>query len=678
MAIDYANILGKLSVKISDISIEVEERLDFINDKLFQINTIDFCNPMGYILGKALPPDGIVQKQIDVYAGKLKGFTNKIGKINLKEEALNQLDKTAGTTAAQLQKRQETVNALLDVKKELDVLTVPQAFSDNIPGAEKITAKIEELRLKLTIAEGVILTEVSPLELLEQTRELRAINKFLLPFTNPGNVINSVFANQVQDVNKILRDFIRPDKFADDVEALIKGIVAINKLLEKIISTLRMVNAIIKLCQILIKLYIVLAKLLKKVPIPARWMTAGSIVKLATKANDMEFHKAQELKEFLGVISGFIDSVMLSIGFIRDEMLVLITNLEQLKQNLSACPYTKDNYLQEAIDEVIVNVNLTITELEEAAPQIKRTPIPNKSPLSKTNRKCHKLYRGFCIRIEKEVLVDENITVTRRYANIINAKGDIVDETSPTYATKDSIIINEAEYIINTYGDIAAPDGDVNEFSEANAEEVLDIDLKQLQDEENIAQKEVDNLVNNIQAEADLKKKLEEERRKKERQNNSNPIDQPDPKRVKKVVRFVNSITVRDWFEMMDSGRSGISSFGFFGRNQSITRAFNTYNKKQRKELLEDLGNSRLTDFINKNTRRYTRNPLSTTIRGYNRGSELRQDAYNTKFLIRFLKKKKFTNAEIQAGLEQTSLAKTYNFSINKKGKVRFKRVRGR
>ena len=633
---------------------------------------------MGYILGKALPPDGIVQKQIDAYAGKLKGFTNKIGKINLKEEALNQLDKTAGTTSAQLQKRQETVNALLDVKKELDVLTVPQAFSDNIPGAEKITAKIEELRLKLTIAEGVILTEVSPLELLEQTKELRSINKFLLPFTNPVNVINSVFADQVQDVNKILKDFIRPERFADDVEALIKGIVAINKLLERIISTLRMVNAIIKLCQILIKLYIVLAKLLKKLPIPARWMTAGSIVKLATKANDMEFHKAQELKEFLGVISGFIDSVMLSIGFIRDEMLVLITNLEQLKQNLSACPYTKDNYLQEAIDEVIVNVNQTITELEEAAPQIKRTPIPDKSPLSKTNRKCHKLYRGFCIRIEKETLVDENITVVRRYANIINAKGDIVDETSPTYATKDSIIINEAEYIINTYGDIATPDGETTQFSEKDAEEILDIDLKEIQNEETLAQKEVDNLVNNIQAEADLKKKLEAEKKKKEKQNNSNPIDQPDPKRVKKVVQFVNSITVKDWFEIMDNRRAGVGAFGIFSRNQSVTKAFDTYSNKQRKELLEDLGNSRLTDYINKNTRRYTRNPLTRSYRGWNRGRELGQDAYNTKYLIRFLKQKKFTNAEIQAGLEQTSLAKTYNFNIDKKGRVKFKRLKGR
>ena len=158
---------------------------------------------------------------------------------------------------------------------------------------------------------------------------------------------------------------------------------------------------------------------------------------------------------------------------------ILVTNIEIFKKYLIK-EKIKISLNEIIIDEVIINVNQTITELEETAPQIKRTPIPDKSPLSKTNRKCHKLYRGFCIRIEKETLVDENITVVRRYANIINAKGDIVDETSPTYATKDSIIINEAEYIINTYGDIATPDGETTQFSEKDAEEILDIETYDL------------------------------------------------------------------------------------------------------------------------------------------------------------------------------------------------------
>ena len=133
MPAPYHRILTNLSIQIDNKTEDVTEKLDFLNDKLFELNTIDFCNPLGYIMGKALPPNGPVQKQIDRYAGKLKKFTDKLGAIDLKEKALDKIDGELGTTEEQLQKRQETIESLLEIKNEIDDLVLPPEFIENVP-----------------------------------------------------------------------------------------------------------------------------------------------------------------------------------------------------------------------------------------------------------------------------------------------------------------------------------------------------------------------------------------------------------------------------------------------------------------------------------------------------------------------------------------------------------------
>lgn len=684
MAIPYSTILARVAVKIGDVTDEAEEKLDFVNDKLFEINSIDFCNPLGYIMGKALPPQGPVQKAIDKYAGKLKKFTDKLGKIDLKEKALNQLDEAAGTTEEELRRREQTIKDLLEIKREIDEIQVPPEFTENIPGAGKIAEKLARLKLSLDIAEGVAVDQVTPLDLLEQTKEFQAVKTFLLPFTNPINAINTFFADEVADVNKIIKDFIRPDKIAESVEEIIKLVVAIEKLLQKVLALLQMINMIVKICNILIKVYLILAKLLKKLPIPARWQTTGSIVKASDKANEMEHHKAKELQDFLKVLSAFIDSVMVDLASVRDEIITMIVALEQLKQNLQACPFTKDNYLQEGMDAVIGRANETLSKLEQQAPQLKNIEPLDKTPIEgpENNRdgnsadgKYDLIYKGYGINIEKEEnVVDENITVRRRYAMIFDTDGSVKDETELTYSTKDSIIFNEAKFLIDTYGEVASPDENPNTLEDSQVEEMLGISLADAQKEQNEAQQGVKSLINELVEEKNLQQDLEKKKKEREKQAQKQAQeqrkkeqqaieDQPDEKRVKEVARIVNSLTVEDFYNFTVRKYAGI---GYIGGGRSAGRF-----------LIRQLGGLKNTKDRNlvKAITGFTTKSWSNSI-NRNRIKERRLDKKNITSVIAFLKyAKKYTDAEIQAGLQYTALIKRANFSIDRNGKIKFKIV---
>lgn len=672
MAIPFAPILGKVSNNVGKATDEIEDKLLFVNDKLYEINSIDFCNPLGYIMGKALPPDGPVQKAIDKHAGKLKKFVDMLGKLDLKKIVAKEIDKEL--TEEEKRKKEETIKALIELKNEIDRIEVPVEFSENIPGADKINKKLQEIKVKIDVAEGIALDAINPIDLIGLGDELNAVKMFLMPFTSPQNVINAFFGKEVEMVNKILKDFIRPDKLAEGVEKIIQLVVTVEAIIAKIIGYMQTISTIIKIINILIKIYIVIAKLLKRIPIPARYTTVGTIVKAGTKSNEMEFHKAEEIRDFLKVLSNFLDGVIVSLGGVRAEIITMIVALEQLKQNLSQCPYTKDNYLDEAMGDAITSAKTSLSNLEKQVPQIKHVIIPGitmgpQSPEdNKTGNGVYDLiYLGYGINVEKEELVDQNISVTRRYANIFDPNGEIKGSTNPTYASNTAILFNEAKFIIDGYDTIASPDSNDDSFKESDAEEMLDIDLKEQQLQANEAQAGVTSLVNSIAAEKELADKLEKAKRDraKAKSQSSSSDNTPNPKKVREVAILISSMKVSFFKNIPDIRRGGSGAMSIL-RNKVRTTSTQ---RRSIRNLIRDLGgpkkanNLSIVNSINK----------VTISDNFSKLSENRDDRKNIAVLINFLRAKKYTPLEIQYGLQKTGLSKKFTFSL-KGGQVKIKK----
>ena len=49
-----------------------------INTVLREINSIDFCNPLGYILTKAMPPGGVIEGKLLKFGTSITKFINNI------------------------------------------------------------------------------------------------------------------------------------------------------------------------------------------------------------------------------------------------------------------------------------------------------------------------------------------------------------------------------------------------------------------------------------------------------------------------------------------------------------------------------------------------------------------------------------------------------------------------
>lgn len=672
MAIPFAPILGKVSTNVGKATDEIEDQLLFVNDKLYEINSIDFCNPLGYIMGKALPPDGPVQKAIDKHAGKLKKFVDMLGKLDLKKIVAKEVDKEL--TEDEKRKKEETIKALIEIKNEIDRIEVPVEFSENIPGADKINKKLQEIKVKIDVAEGIAIDAINPIDLIGLGDELKAVKMFLLPFTSPQNVLNAFFGKEVEMVNKILKDFIRPDKLAEGVEKIIQLVVTVEAIISKIIGYMQTISTIIKIINILIKIYIVIAKLLKRIPIPARYTTVGTIVKAGTKSNEMEFHKAEEIRDFLKVLSNFLDSVIVSLAGVRGEIITMIVALEQLKQNLSQCPYTQDNYLDQAMSDAVTSAKTSLSNLEKQVPQIKNIIIPGitmglQSPEdSETGNGVYDLiYLGYGINVEKEELVDQNISIIRRYANIFDPNGDIKGSTNPTYASNTAVLFNEAKFIIDGYDTIASPDSNDDTFKESDAEEMLDIDLKEQQLQANEAQAGVTSLVNSIAAEKDLADKLEKKKndRAKAKSKAASSNDTPNPKKVREVAILISSMKVSFFKNIPDITRGGSGATAILKN-----RVYTTSSQRASvRSLIRDLGGAKkannlsIVNSINK----------VTISDNFSKLRENRDDLKNITVLINFLKAKKYTPLEIQYGLQKTGLSKKFTFSL-KKGNVKIRK----
>ena len=72
-----SRVLTEIAPKrINDAVEKILDILNKINEGVRKINEIDFCNPLGYILSKALPPGGVLENKMLQYAKKVTDFIN--------------------------------------------------------------------------------------------------------------------------------------------------------------------------------------------------------------------------------------------------------------------------------------------------------------------------------------------------------------------------------------------------------------------------------------------------------------------------------------------------------------------------------------------------------------------------------------------------------------------------
>jgi len=432
----FSNILlDKAPKKINNTSEKVLDVLFDINEVVRELNSIDFCNPLGYILTKTLPPDGIIDRKLKEYSKLVNKFISK---------STQKLEFSQNTN--------ELIDDIEELRISLEELIPDEEIKNIIPGGDSILKTLQSLNDSLVITNT----------LLNPTQKKKLIQSFtnrLIPLSNPVNLAEILISSQVDNLNKKLRNLIKPERFRQDLLKLIKTVIQIDKSISRIQSVVLLMNKIIKSINVLIKITKITIKILKKTPIPAKYVTVGTTVTTSTKTSKLE-NNINELEKLLNSVSNFLSKVIIKqIRRIRNEIFMLLIGLNQLYENLNSCNYFNDDLILDEIQNSINSLNNNINELDELFPELNIQTTSSNS----------NIYKGYNIIILKEETTDNNTSLFRRRVIVTNSSNILEYESTPTYTTNDQILIKEGQFYIDTKSETNTTDKNNNNLNDEEA-----------------------------------------------------------------------------------------------------------------------------------------------------------------------------------------------------------------
>jgi hypothetical protein len=424
-------LLDKAPKKINNSVEDILDILFKINEVVRELNSIDFCNPLGYILTKALPPDGLVDKLLKEYGKKASTFVNKVtSKLELSDNALTIADD------------------IEEIRISLEDLILPEELKDIVPGADGLTKLLQDLNDSLVITNTILSVK-------DKTQLIKSFSNRLIPFTNPINLTEALLANQAASINKQLNNIIKPERFRSSLLSLIKLVIKLDKSIVQIKNVVILMNKIIKTINTLIKIFKLSIKLLKLVPTPAKYVTVGTTTRNSSKVYGFE-KDIDDLDKILKTTSVFLDkSVISQLGRIRNEIFILLVGLNQLLENLKACSYFNNDGLLDNLNDSITTLNNSIILIDELFPG--------------NNNDTSDLYKGYRIKILKEETTDNNTNLFRRRVIVTNIQDLVEYEGTPTYTSNDQILIKEGQYYIDSKDGVGTYDNGVDVISDTEA-----------------------------------------------------------------------------------------------------------------------------------------------------------------------------------------------------------------
>jgi hypothetical protein len=348
--------------RINDGTEKILDVLFRINTVLREINSIDFCNPLGYILTKAMPPGGILEGKLLKFGTSITKFVNNI------ENKLTP-GKLPGETEEQYRARLLSYqSALEEIRLALEDIVPPDDLVDIIPGGNGIVKTIQQINLALVATSDTIGAAADPTQLIiTKVTLLRSFARKLTPFMSPINIANNVISRNADELNKKLAGIIQPQRFKESVRFLVKQVQTIDRAIVQIQRIVKLMNSILRIINVLIKVYKFIKKVLKRLATPIAVGAGPGVVISQTNASTNTQADTlstatvfiNDLEKLIDTISSFLSGVvLLEIGRIRKEILRLLTGLNILYKNLRDCSYTSgDTGLLEAVQGSIDSLN---------------------------------------------------------------------------------------------------------------------------------------------------------------------------------------------------------------------------------------------------------------------------------------------------------------------------------
>jgi hypothetical protein len=477
------------------------------NGLLYVVDTlasVDLCNIINYALQqipggqpfdptKPPPTDSVVERSkwtlqkaaydtqifIDKYYNMYADSNNIQSRIGLSDLVTQVSISLQEITSAV---SQESANPVL--LKSYPELSVLNNFIDNAVGYFN----------KYTEVRSIPVDEVQ--KIISYIDKTRNVCIAIQGINSPATLINfadSTFNIGIQEQIKRVEKIINPARLIPLLKSILKTANNINSIGRKVLGYITTARAIIRIAVLLLKVFKIIIKFLKALPIPSIFVTVGiqniisdTLQEKVNKFVDKTVNRLNQINAVLTLIVIFVTNLLVAIDRI-------IQALKLMLMNLDACNNTDPDLIRD-LNDTIDNLNGTRNDLQTFI-----------DTYNNNANQVNKKFGKYTIEIITEQVTDEGINLKRRYGVGISPENTVVVQSTPTFASLDQIIINEVKVLLVSNGFV---DSDLQSLT-ADQIQVLTESLNYLEEGDiNIQEIETSISQANFNNEADTEIKL--------------------------------------------------------------------------------------------------------------------------------------------------------------------------
>lgn len=290
-------------------------------------------------------------------------------------------------------------------------------------------------------AQGLSSNDVQ--NILKTINDTRQVAVVIQSLNNPAAALNLAdrlfIGGELNDAMQQAEEFFstrsEPLRF---IKYLLQKAKSLNSTGKSILGYINLARTLMKLLLLLTKAFYIIVLWFKGVPLSAAFTTVGAL----NAQNDVLTNAIERkgIAAFIARLQQF-DTLLREIARLAEIIIIgcteIISKLNLVKLNMESCNPEMAREIDDTIEESrSVAAGLT-NFLNQINNNIERTDTS---------------FGAYTISIITEELVDENITLKRRYGIARDSNNYIVAESTPTFASWDQIIINEVKFILASKG----------------------------------------------------------------------------------------------------------------------------------------------------------------------------------------------------------------------------------
>jgi hypothetical protein len=394
-----------------------------------------------------------------------------------------------GTSAGKGITVDESLQAIRKVKAAIEKFNIPEAVLKVLPGGAALVESLK--RINQNVPTNMSNFPQEDIRRLYQTfTDTKELLNGIANAENPADLLKVIGAKSA--IQK-LDDLLNPKQLIPTLTGILTTVQSINIVISQLNDYVGKLAKLANLLTTVAQAFVIIAKFIRKLPLPNMWTTAGVTSTLSNIGEKMDYQARIALFN-LKATSEFLNSLSFALDGLVRRITVLIEVLQYILNKLQKCDKTKNLPITQKLKEETLMLESSLLKLQNSLP---------KKP---TNTSV--TYKGYNLSIVEEEVTDSGIKVTRRYGIVTDKRGVLVLQSDLTYATNTELIYNELKYLIDRDG----LNADVNastSTSEADAvAQSLDLPTEAEQNTELAqTQAEINDALNQVQPIKNMKEK---------------------------------------------------------------------------------------------------------------------------------------------------------------------------